>query len=553
MANKVGNSVTRTFNRMKSLIERDGENFYKYTIGDRVADIREELVLLSSMSNTEMMGKKTHDVLVGDIEVFKKVIKTNGESMIRGYKDRVIYQVGLFFAYTYLTQTDIAFRYGKTETKAFLATTALIHSSDFIAGEDVSIDSFGKDKRGITRIMMDNIMIWYKQLDIEKWPFKKEVGKSIYWKLDSNGAIGVGEYREAMRKGAEEFGEVYASWKLGEISEKEISDTIKSDYGRVDKGILGDYSLNQRHYMGLFKETSVEEYYERYNTPELRKVHQVMVDSTMDIMMEGKADSNFREYMESMKVMERYQTYRKKYKEMDGKIQEERERSKEKEKVLMAEFKGLRKRLGNMDKAIREVENERNKALNGLKSLTDGGVKSTRPLEIEIEKLRNELEEKKSLLVGYERNVGKYRAEMERANEAYGRLQNSYKEVVSKLDELTRVNNELMMNGNGFDIPIESVLKALRNKKIGIVGGNPMHPYINNLGEKNIVVYDGFSKLNGTMNQLDLVVFVTGTLSHKVTFEVKSIADKKGIDVYNFNGQNVGQLFKEVFAYLHRN
>jgi len=300
------------------------------------------------------------------------------------------------------------------------------------------------------------------------------------------------------------------------------------------------------HVHGMTK----EKYKGLFDTFERRAFYQENVDFILFDHIGTLRVRLYKEILESRNIIVGFLKLRRERKEERQRIEEEWEKVRKRDNEIKQDIRELKKELKEVER--REEE---------LRVVRDGYIRENEKLKIagdavklasEVEKYRKENQKKREELVEYGRYVDKLRVDIEKCMEANNRLEYQYKSEVSKSAELARVNNELLMNSGGSGIPLENILKAIRNKRIGIVGGSSMHSTIRNFKEKNIVLYDGFTKLNGTMNKLDLVVLVTGDLSHSVAYEVSSVARKKGIEMYSFNGQNVGQLFKEVFNQVYK-
>lgn len=542
----------RVSRRLASLLNKDREEFFKYKIGDHTADIRTELTMLLGMSAFDIAGKDADNIILKDTGMFKKVIKMRDSEIKSLMRDTALYQIGLLGNYRAVVRYRLAMEHTEMENLGTIMGGILCYIRTYVEDESQMPINDGSLGYRYNKMCMDSLVVWMSQLEVDKKNYKKSALGSIYWWLDKDGRISSEKFIEFMKNRDAEFGEHYAYWKSGKITEKEYGRLIASDYGRVEEELLGPDSVNQVYYVQAADGNSREEYEELYGTDKRREGLQKHVDRDVEQVMYTIQLELYKIYLKEKSILEKYIKYKKDYADFKSKVIENQEKVKTRELEIGNKVREMKRQYREMQQRVSDLGSERDRALGEVESLRGSGVVDSTPMELEIRKLREEVSEKEVLISEYERTMGKFRGEMSKGNDTYRRMESSYKEAISKIDELTRANNELMMRGNGYDIPVESVLNALKNKKIAIVGGNHMHTKINNIGAKNISVYDGFVKLNGTLNQSDLMVIVTGNISHKVAYEAESIAKKNKIDTYMFNGQNVGMLFKEIFSYIHR-
>lgn len=257
---------------------------------------------------------------------------------------------------------------------------------------------------------------------------------------------------------------------------------------------------------------------------------QMIACSLEDLVAETEKDKEKSEKQlnELTKIKEMLKTYKAKLKQTERDLQETKLR--------------LSTQKTKNEKQIAYIETLKNQGITNIKPYTD-----------EIEKLKLEVEAKNTELATSKRAHSKLQQSFQDLRSSYESVVKRSSELEAQVEKLQDKLSTAITYSNGSNIPLECYIRAIRNKKIALFGGNMMHSELKNLGFRNLKLFEA-SNRNMSFSDLshqDLIVVVTGYMSHSTVQIPKGAAERYNIPIYYYNNKNVQMLIQEMFAIFY--
>lgn len=243
---------------------------------------------------------------------------------------------------------------------------------------------------------------------------------------------------------------------------------------------------------------------------------------------------------------------------LEGKLKTLENKSERNESLVTAlreKEKQLRRTIKEKETEITEgkrVEKELHREIAKFKELKTSGVKDVKPLKAEIERLKGSVEEKVDKLLERERENRKLQLELGNVREKYERIKDTYEKTMSSLEEKEEEETQRIEDGVNIDIPTSALVEAMKDRRIVIVGGDSLHPFIRELGFRDIRFVRVQSTINGdAFDKCEMVVYMTREISHSHQEKVEQTIKSKGVKVLNYGYRSIPRLVKEMFIALN--
>lgn len=227
-------------------------------------------------------------------------------------------------------------------------------------------------------------------------------------------------------------------------------------------------------------------------------------------------------------------------------------------KELKQKYTDVKKRAKSAEKDskyIREEADKLSKKLEKLQKACEQEIKKEEYERVldELAKRDAKIESLQSENLELTRSVNKREKEIEEADSRLDKLETEYLELLEKYDRERELNSKMAMGGMIENIPTTCFINAIRDKKIILIGGDPMHTRLKEYGVDNIKCYKaGYKGLTvEDMIHTDLIVVATTFVDHASLETVKSAVKNHKLKLYNFNNQNADMLICSIFEHLN--
>lgn len=222
---------------------------------------------------------------------------------------------------------------------------------------------------------------------------------------------------------------------------------------------------------------------------------------------------------------------------------------------LEEKYKGLRSTLKKLRKDNRNTVDELHRATNKINTL-EKECKAFRDSSVTIKELEN-------IKSCYETKCNELNDELIEKNKLIGRQ-------INEIDELRKENNKLRVEKetieNSFkaykessntvnsNIPMECIIKSIKDRKIVIIGGDLTHNKIRRLGFDNVrlIGTDRRSVSASELANADVIVFFVTYLAHSFMEFPKQYAIQNNITIIYFTGKNLELLCNELFMHFYK-
>ncbi len=429
----------------------------------------------------------------------------------------------------------------------------------FNAMREYCINGYKNLRYGVDNCIILTILYWAKQKNITSIVFNKVISKIVSefkTLLHTNNSIeNVVDYKDMLMQMNPRLGEYYYQFKVGDISNKEFLRMVVSEGGRipiydcdalttspeyswnvVPEELTGGKTLEEIDYPDDVKKVInhiFQSYYSAVHFLIGTVLEDVLIGFYYNIKgrmkirsLESENNNNKRMYEDSVKKLQKNKNH---IRELNKKISEQREKS------------------NKLCNKIRTLEGK-------VKELEDSGVENIIPYKRMIEENEKTIENFKNKL-----------SELERENESKDRQilsledtnRNVYEQVEILEDEVELLNKRLGNTENNYSeddvIEIGSIINAIRDKRIVLIGGDKIHSRMKNLGFTNIrlVCADNRTINNNDLKYADVIVIMTAHVKHSTMANPKGTANTQGIPLLYYNFSNVDRLCKEIFSYLY--
>lgn len=250
------------------------------------------------------------------------------------------------------------------------------------------------------------------------------------------------------------------------------------------------------------------------------------------------------EYFNNKRITTKVRDYRN-LKNKFQKLENENEKKTTRLKELEKENKALKTKLQHLENENQKLckENEEltetlNNKLTPLKEKYNKEIDVLKNKNIEIQKELEILKRK------YKKSLNK-KETLQKENEELKNEYEKLKELYQELEKL-KLSSSNIMDDN---IPIDFIIKEIKNRNIVIIGGAP------NL-EKNLKLM-GFEKIKfftasnipsvDKIENCECIVFITSYVPHSGTDLIRKSAKKLGIKIINFNERNIESMCRRIF------
>lgn len=235
------------------------------------------------------------------------------------------------------------------------------------------------------------------------------------------------------------------------------------------------------------------------------------------------------------------------------KHKEELDKYKELSKTYKSKLKQAEKEIDELKKRLITQKSKNDKQVAYIESLKSQGITNIKPYKDEIGQLREQLKARDEELVSSKRTQNRLNQTYQELKTAYSIKSEQCDSLTGQIEELNSKLSSALIANQGNNIPLECYIKAIRNKKIALFGGNMMHSELKNLGFRNLKLFEA-SNRNMSFSDLahqDLIVVVTGYMSHSTMQIPKGASDRYNVPIYYFNNKNIQMLIQELFAVFY--
>lgn len=222
-------------------------------------------------------------------------------------------------------------------------------------------------------------------------------------------------------------------------------------------------------------------------------------------------------------------------------------------KTYKSKAKQAERELAEVKTRLSTQKSKNEKQIAYIENLKNQGITNVKPYKDEIESLKTTLSSKEEEILALKRAQSRINQAYNELKEAYNRKLDSCIDLEKQLKDLNEKLSSALISSQGNSIPLECYIRAIRNKKIALFGGNMMHSELKNLGFRNLKLFEA-SNRNMSFNDLahqDLIVVVTGYMSHSTMQIPKGASEKYNIPIHYFNNKNIQMLIQEMFAIFY--
>lgn len=249
-------------------------------------------------------------------------------------------------------------------------------------------------------------------------------------------------------------------------------------------------------------------------------------------------------------IQDRVSSLETKAKEND-KLNAEYEQLRTGYKKYKSQVKQLNNELKETNRQLDLQKRKSEKQVDFIEKLKQQGAVNTEPLEAEITRLNGIIEESNNQDRLNKTTIEKYKRQL-------GNMEATNRQLLSRVGELEAQNKNIteqavLSNNINSNIPIDCYIRAIRNKKITIYGGDMMHSGLRQLGFRNLKLF-GADNRTQSFNDFayqDLIVIVTGYMAHSTYHIPKGAAEKANIPILYFNNKNISLLVQEMFKVFY--
>lgn len=401
---------------------------------------------------------------------------------------------------------------------------------------------------GITSCSMGTLLYWASKNKLMHNLYK-DIPK-IY--LDDRISMYEDTYENVLAKLSSKFGGVYYNYKLGIMNEQEFLESLTSENGNLPIyskevvvnspeaywfGITGEdteVTLTDSEYSDEIKAliSHLIQCHYRLTGNALRMIYAQMIYGGYYYFNRGKFKKDSMSVKNLTKLLEKEKDGKKQYKNMATKH---------------------RKDLERLNKANREQEIKIEKLSKELNRLKSSGLTNIEPYKntiehktIEIDNLNNKIREISRLGMKKDITIGDLNSTVKTLKES---LDIEKTKVVQALEKVNKFNGQYSSD----TINTESIINAIRNKKLVILGGDIIHSNLANLGFKNLTLIkaSGAVTSESIIRQADLIIVLTNHVSHQTVEVPKNLAERCGTPLMYFNNLNVNRLVKDIFSFIY--
>lgn len=124
------------------------------------------------------------------------------------------------------------------------------------------------------------------------------------------------------------------------------------------------------------------------------------------------------------------------------------------------------------------------------------------------------------------------------------------RDEVTRLTEMQQTVTNVQPVSN---IPIEAYINALKDKNIAIIGGDPTHKKLKNIGLPKLRLYsaDKKSYTSDQIKSADLVIIITGFISHTAQDNVMSIVRANNVPLIRLESFSANKIVYEAFNAIY--
>ncbi len=225
-------------------------------------------------------------------------------------------------------------------------------------------------------------------------------------------------------------------------------------------------------------------------------------------------------------------------------------------------------KISNLEDKYKEIRTELKKVKNNSRSTVDELNKVSnkmRNLEVECDKLRESsvtTEELNKLKQSYKNKCSELDSLLKEKDKIINKQDN-------EIDELKEENVKLMVENDAIEksfkaykdnssivnmsIPVEILVRSMRDKRIVVIGGDLTHNKLRGLGFNNLrlIETDRRTVSNSEIANADVIVFYINYLAHSLMEFPKQYANQNNIPIIYFTGKNLELLCNELFMQFY--
>ncbi|MEM4385989.1 MAG: DUF2325 domain-containing protein [Candidatus Anstonellales archaeon] len=162
----------------------------------------------------------------------------------------------------------------------------------------------------------------------------------------------------------------------------------------------------------------------------------------------------------------------------------------------------------------------------------------------------------------YKGEINRYKQKVVDLERFINKKENIIKELHCKVEELetklqlsaTASNLKQVVVSNTSNICFNSVVNAIKNYKVVVVGGDNIHKNLIRLGLTGYKYYSASGRFNNDneISYADLIVVITNMVAHSIVYSVKAISERCGTRVLMFNGKSYKNLCYKIFEEIYK-
>lgn len=221
------------------------------------------------------------------------------------------------------------------------------------------------------------------------------------------------------------------------------------------------------------------------------------------------------------------------------------------------ELKGKCKNLNKSLKESTDTIDGLNRRIDELTGIVKCNIKPEEYNTVcdQLNKARDEFDQLVKDKLAKDRELSHKDREIKELEDKLKQCEEDYYELLESNSRIEKLNSEIAGHRIYNEIPLECFINTIRDNRITVIGGDPMHSKLSGYNLSNLKLYKSKGKMVSTeeLKSMDLVVIVASYVGHSTIEAAVRTCRQNNINLLNFNSLSAEGLIYAMFQELTKN